>query len=195
MPQSPARFAPDTIAEAGERGEEGVTVKERTRLLAIDPGKVRLGLAVSDPDHRLASPLATYTRRDLEQDVRFVQKMIEEHEIARLVIGLPVHLSGQEGEQARRARALGALLAQRTGLPCMFWDERFTTRAAESALWDAGLTHKRRKERRDQVAAQMLLQDYLEAGCPAAQTIAPLESDPKSPGESREPTAPPPAGG
>lgn len=154
--------------------------RERTRLLAIDPGKVRLGLAISDPDRRLASPLTTYTRRDVEQDMRFLQKMIEEHEIARLIIGLPVHLSGREGVQARAAREFGALVAKRTGLPCVFWDERFTTRAAESALWTAGLTHKRRKERRDQVAAQILLQDYLDAGCPAEEVIAPLESEPRS---------------
>jgi putative Holliday junction resolvase len=154
-------------------------VKVRTRLLAIDPGKVRLGLAVSDAERRLASPLTTYTRRDPAADMRFLSQLIEEHEIGQIVIGLPVHLSGREGEQARAARALGDLLAQHTGLPCVFWDERFTTRAAESALWTAGLTHKRRKERRDRVAAQMLLQDYLEAGCPAEQAIAPLDSDPK----------------
>jgi putative Holliday junction resolvase len=156
-----------------------IVAKVRTRLLAIDPGKVRLGLAVSDAERRLASPLTTYTRRDTEQDLRFLLTTIEEHEISQIILGLPVHLSGREGEQARAARALGALLAQRTGLPCIFWDERFTTRAAESALWTAGLTHKQRKERRDRVAAQMLLQDYLDAGCPAEQVIAPLESEPK----------------
>ena len=155
--------------------------RPRTRLLAIDPGKVRLGLAVSDPDRRLASPLTTYARRDLEQDLRFLVKIIEEHDIAQVVIGLPVHLSGREGEQAKAARAFGALVARRTGLPCVFWDERFTTREAEAALWTAGLTHKQRKARRDQVAAQLLLRDYLEAGCPADQTIAPLETDPKEP--------------
>jgi putative holliday junction resolvase len=154
-------------------------VKERTRLLAIDPGKVRLGLAISDPERRLASPLLTYTRRDAEQDARFLLKVIEEHEVGQIVIGLPVHLSGREGEQAQAARLLGAAVAQRTGLPCIFWDERFTTREAESALWNAGLTHRQRKDRRDQVAAQILLNDYLDAGCPAEQTIAPLESEPR----------------
>jgi putative Holliday junction resolvase len=154
----------------------------RTRLLAIDPGKVRLGFAVSDAERRLASPLTTYTRRDLEQDLRFLTQLIDEHDIGQIVIGLPAHLSGREGAEAQAARAFGAHVARRTALPCIFWDERFTTRQAESALWDAGLSHKRRKARRDRVAAQMLLQDYIDAGCPAEQPIAPLDSDPANPG-------------
>ncbi len=99
----------------------------RTRLLGIDPGKVRLGLAVSDPDRRIASPLATYTRRDLEQDARYLRGVIETEEIGQLVIGLPVHLSGREGEQAQLARAFGAWLGRLTALPCVFWDERFSS--------------------------------------------------------------------
>ena len=77
-----------------------------------------------------------------------------------------MHTDGREGVQAELARAFGAKLAKWTQLSVVYWDERFTTRFAESALWTAGLTHKQRKERRDKVAAQMLLQSYLEAGCP-----------------------------
>src|SRR5262245_13220197 len=139
----------------------------RTRILAIDPGKVRIGLAVSDAERRLASPLAVYTRKDDEQDAAFFRRTVEQEETGLLVVGLPVHTDGREGVQAQEARALGAKLQTWTGLPCIFWDERFTTRLAESELWTAGLTHRRRKERRDKVAAQMLLQSYLEAGCPS----------------------------
>ncbi len=70
------------------------------------------------------------------------------------------------------------MIAEATGLPCVFWDERFTSREAESALWGAGLTHKRRKERRDQVAAQILLQAYLDAGCPGEQPITGFDDPP-----------------
>ena len=129
-------------------------MKPRTRLLAIDPGKVRLGLAISDADRKLASPLTTYTRRNAEQDARFMKKIIEDEEIGQIVVGLPVHLDGKEGEQAKAARVLGAWLQETTGLPCVYFDERFTTFEAESSLWNAGLTHKQRKERRDRVAAQ-----------------------------------------
>ena len=150
-------------------------MKPCTRLLAIDPGKVRLGLAISDAERRIASPLTTYTRRDPKQDSLFFKKIIEEEEVGQIVIGLPVHLNGSEGEQAKAARKFGVWLQATTGLPCAFYDERYTTSDAESALWDAGLTHKKRKERRDRVAAQILLQAYLDAGCPAESKAGPLD--------------------
>ncbi len=142
-------------------------MKPRTRLLGIDPGKVRLGLAVSDAERRLASPLTTRTRRSEKLDAEYFAKIIEEEEIGGIVIGLPVLLDGHEGEQAKAARKFGAWLQGVTGLPCVFYDERFTTVEAESSLWEAGLTHKKRKARRDRVAAQIMLQTFLEAGCPA----------------------------
>jgi putative pre-16S rRNA nuclease len=148
---------------------------KRSRILAIDPGKVRIGLAISDAERRLASPLSIYTRKDDERDADFFRCLVEADEIGLLVVGLPVHLSGREGEQAQAARGLGARLKSWTGLLVIFWDERFTTRQAESALWTAGLTHQRRKERRDKVAAQMLLQSYLEAGCPAYGAVQALD--------------------
>ena len=136
------------------------------RLLGVDYGTVRIGLAVSDPDRIIASPLATYTRRDPEADANYFRELVQFETIVGLVVGLPVHLSGREGEKATEARAFGKWLAEITKLPLVFYDERFTTVQAESALWEAGLTHKRRKDRRDRVAAQMLLQAYLNAGCP-----------------------------
>ena len=148
----------------------------RTRILGVDPGKARVGLAISDAERRLASPLVVYERKDDEQDSKYFRQLAEQEEAGLFVIGLPVHMTGREGEQAQRARALGAKLHAWTGLPCVFWDERFTTRLAESELWNAGLTHQRRKERRDKVAAQMLLQSYLEAGCPAESAIKPLDA-------------------
>ena len=147
----------------------------RTRILAIDPGKVRIGLAVSDAERRLASPLAIYTRKNDELDAKFFRDLVAEEEIGLLLVGLPVHTTGNEGIQAQAARGLGEKLQSWTGLPCVFYDERFTTQFAESALWNAGLTHRRRKERRDKVAAQMLLQNYLEAGCPTTGVAKALD--------------------
>jgi putative holliday junction resolvase len=141
-------------------------VAQPARILAIDPGQARIGLAVCDAERRLASPLETYRRQDDERGAAFFKQLVAEEEIGLLVVGLPLHTDGREGVQAEAARKLGAKLQEWTGLPCVFWDERFTTRFAESELWGAGLTHKQRKERRDKVAAQMLLQSYLEAGCP-----------------------------
>ena len=138
----------------------------RTRLLGVDYGRVRVGLAVSDPDRMLASPLATFHRRSAAHDAEYFRKLIEDEAVGRIVVGLPIHLSGREGQSAAEAREFGRWLAEVTALPVVFWDERFSTVEAESALWEAGLTHKRRRQRRDRVAAQIFLQAYLEAGCP-----------------------------
>jgi putative Holliday junction resolvase len=147
------------------------------RLLGVDYGTVRVGLAVSDADRRIASPLATYQRRGREQDAKFFRKLVEDEGIGQIVVGLPVHLSGREGQKAAEARELGRWLGEITGRPVVFWDERFTTVEAESALWEAGLTHKRRRERRDRVAAQLLLQAFIEAGCPEKMQAGPLEGE------------------
>lgn len=148
------------------------------RLLGVDPGSVRIGLAVSNAERRIASPLATYARRDRARDQTFFQELVRAEAIQAIVIGLPVHLSGREGVKAVEARQFGDWLGRATALPVVHWDERFTTREAESFLWSAGLTHKRRRERRDRVAAQILLQSYLDAGCPAEPTFGPLEGPP-----------------
>ncbi len=145
------------------------------RLLGVDTGAVRIGLSISDPDRKIAFPLATYTRQGRERDAAYFRALVKAEGIVGLVVGLPVHLSGKEGQEATEARAFAAWLTQTTGLPARFWDERFTTVEAESALWAAGLTHKQRKARRDKVAAQMLLQAYLDAGCPADTGTGPLE--------------------
>jgi putative pre-16S rRNA nuclease len=138
------------------------------RVLGVDHGHVRVGLAVSDVDRRIASPLETYPRRDREQDARFFRNLAAQEEITQIVVGLPAHLDGREGEQAQKARAFGTWLGEVTGLPVSFWDESFTTWEAEGFLLTAGLTSKKRKARRDRVAAQIMLQAYLDAGCPEA---------------------------
>lgn len=143
----------------------------RTRLLGVDYGSVRIGLAVSDSERRIASPLATYTRRDRTQDAAYFRALVEREEIGGIVLGLPVHLSGAEGQKAAETRAFGRWLQETTAISVLFADERFSTVEAESALWLAGLTHKKRKSRRDQVAAQIVLQAYLDAGCPPEETL------------------------
>ena len=144
------------------------------RLLGVDYGVKRIGLAVSDPDRIIASPLLTYERIDGDVDATFYCKLILDERIAAIVVGLPVHTDGREGVKAIEARAYGKWLAQTTGLPVRYWDERFSTAQAESALWNAGLTHQKRKDRRDRVAAQMILQAYIEAGCPEDEGAGPM---------------------
>jgi putative Holliday junction resolvase len=139
------------------------------RLLGVDFGTVRIGLAITDPERRLASPLGIYTRENTGADAAFFRELVQSEQVAGLVVGLPIHNDGREGIKAREAREFGTWLAGVTGLAVAYWDERFSTVEAENALWNAGLTHQKRRSRRDSVAAQILLQGYLEAGCPEAK--------------------------
>ncbi len=136
------------------------------RLLGVDYGTVRVGLAISDADRIIASPIATRERAGAVADAAYFRDLVVNERVVGLVVGLPVHLNGREGVKAKEARQFGAWLAEITSLPIVFADERFTTVEAESALWNAGLTHRKRKERRDRVAAQIMLQAYLDAKCP-----------------------------
>jgi putative Holliday junction resolvase len=139
-------------------------------LLGIDYGTVRIGLAVTDPDRIIASPLETYSRRSETADATYFAQVAITHRAVGLVVGLPLHAGGEESDKSREAREFGAWLSQLTSLPVVFWDERFTTALAEDALQSAKLTHKKRKERRDRVAAQMILQSYIDAGSPPEGT-------------------------
>lgn len=155
-------------------------MSKRTKLLGIDYGAVRVGLAVSDPERKFSFPHQIRQRQDRDADAAYFRALVEEEQIGSLVVGLPVHNSGLESNESIAARAYGAWLAEVTGLPVTFYDERFTTVLAESALWDAGLTHRQRKSRRDKVAAQIMLQTYIDAGCPTeAKPTALNEGDKK----------------
>ncbi len=134
------------------------------RVAAIDYGSVRIGIAVSDPRRRLASPYENYTRRDPAQDARRFRRLVEEERIALFVVGLPVHLDGRQSQKSVEAVAFGRWLEEATGTPVDFFDERFTSVEAEQALLGAQLTSKKRKARRDMVAAQLILAAYLESG-------------------------------
>ncbi|HID78893.1 MAG TPA: Holliday junction resolvase RuvX [Planctomycetaceae bacterium] len=133
------------------------------RVAGIDFGTRRIGIAVSDARRRIASPYENYTRVGPAQDARRFQRLVAEEQIALFVVGLPVHLDGRESEQSQGARRFGQWLQEVTGVAVAFFDERFTTSQAEEAMREARLTRKGRKKRRDMVAAQMMLQAYLEA--------------------------------
>lgn len=133
------------------------------RLLGIDFGTKRVGVAVSSPDQTIASPLENYTRRSEVHDATHFRRLAEEYRAVGLVVGLPVHLSGDEGGKAREARAYGTWLSATTGLPVRYWDERYTSLTAESYLFAAEMTKKQRKARLDMLAAQILLQAFLDA--------------------------------
>ena len=134
------------------------------RIVGIDYGTVRIGLAIGDTELGIAGPLAVYERRTMVEDAKFFQRLAENEGISRFVVGLPIHLSGDESEKSREAREFGNWLAETTGLPVEYYDERFTTSQSEDVLLAAELTKKKRKARRDMVAAQMILAGYLDSG-------------------------------
>ena len=133
------------------------------RVAGIDFGTVRIGIAISDPGRTIASPYENYTRRGPEQDARRMRRLVDEEQITLLVVGLPVHLDGGESQKSAEARQFGQWLHEVTGVGVEFFDERFTSAEAEHYLLDAGLTKKRRKQRMDMLAAQILLSAYLES--------------------------------
>jgi putative pre-16S rRNA nuclease len=134
----------------------------RTRVLGIDVGSVRIGLAVSDETHTLASPLATLPNDPRTLWPRLARE-VQERQVARVVIGLPRRLDGSEGEAAELARRFAAEVERRTAVVVEFWDERFTTAAAERSLIESGVRRRRRREVIDAVAASVLLQSWLDA--------------------------------
>jgi putative holliday junction resolvase len=134
------------------------------RLAGIDFGTVRIGISVTDPERRLASPLENYTRCGAAADAAFFKRLAEEERIVRFIVGLPIHLDGRESQKSSEARTFGEWLGQVTGVPVEFFDERFTSTEAERYLAAAKLTKKKRKARLDKLAAQILLTAYLESG-------------------------------
>jgi putative Holliday junction resolvase len=134
----------------------------RGRLLGLDFGTKRLGLALSNPEQTIATPLETHLRRDARQDEKHLQRIVREYGIVGLVVGLPVHMSGEEGEKAREARAFGQWASKAANRPVCFTDERYTTVMADEHLHAAGLSPKKRQALRDKLAAQILLQGYLD---------------------------------
>jgi RNAse H-fold protein YqgF len=133
------------------------------RLAGIDYGSVRIGVAVTDPEQRLASPLENYTRRETAADAAWLKGLAADERLVGFVIGLPVHTDGNESRKSSEVREFGKWVADLTGLPVRYFDERYTSAQAEALLQEAGFTSKRRKERLDKLAAQLMLTAYLES--------------------------------
>jgi putative holliday junction resolvase len=128
------------------------------RSLGIDFGERRIGLAISDPEGRLAVPLTTLERRNDRSAVREIEEIARREGVGRLVLGEPVGLDGQRGEAAERVRRFGDRLAGMTGLPVRLINESLTTVEAQERLRAAGVDPRREPGRIDAIAAQILLQ-------------------------------------
>lgn len=138
-----------------------VDVPRRGTLCGIDHGRKRIGVAVTDTNQTLAMPLATLISRSPQHDAAQFQKLRSEYGIVGWVLGLPLHMSGEESSQSQLVRKFGDWLAGVTGLPVIYWDERLTSSAAEVLLWSMGESPSRDKARVDGLAAQQILETYL----------------------------------
>jgi len=132
------------------------------RVLGIDLGSKRIGLARSDSGGDFAFPAGVLARKSPKHDLAELERWIAEHEIDRVVVGLPLHLDGRAGPEAQAARRFAEELASKTGLPVETLDERWTTREAERVLRETRHRSHQRKQQVDAVAAAIILRTYLD---------------------------------
>jgi len=131
--------------------------------LGIDYGRKRIGVAVSDAGGRIASPLTQIDAADRARAINAIAKTAAEYEAAEIVVGLPVSLNETLGPMAREVAEFAGQLRAAVKIPVNTFDERFTTAEAERSLIDADLSRAKRKRRLDKVAAQIMLQAYLDS--------------------------------
>lgn len=137
-------------------------IAEAGTVIGLDPGSVRVGVAASDPTRTIATPVASLAREPQTFWPR-LERELHERGARGVVVGLPRRLDGSEGDAAADARRLAAEVEERTRLPVVLWDERFTTAQAERQLIAAGVRRRRRRETVDAAAATLLLQSWLDS--------------------------------
>jgi putative Holliday junction resolvase len=133
------------------------------RILALDVGRKRIGLAVSDPLGITAQGLPTLQRTRIREDLEALERLCREYEVRLLLIGHPLHMSGDESRQSIYTREFADRLRERTQVPVEFLDERLTTVQAERVLRESGISIEKRAKAVDQLAAVLLLQSFLDS--------------------------------
>ncbi|HYA16655.1 MAG TPA: Holliday junction resolvase RuvX [Bryobacteraceae bacterium] len=133
------------------------------RILALDLGKKRIGLALSDELGITAQGLETMERSGRREDVEALRKLAVQHGVGMILIGDPLHMSGEQSRQGSYTREFARELEYKTGLPVKLWDERWTSREAERVLRGSGIAPGERKPAIDRLSAVILLQSYLDA--------------------------------
>lgn len=139
-------------------------------LLGLDYGTKRLGVAVCNSDQTVAVPVETWNISTTEKNLKHLRELIEDYRAVGFVIGLPVRLNGVEGDQALIVKRFGKWLAEQTQRPVAYWDERHSSNEAELLLWAQGISPAQGKDKLDRLAAQIILQSFLDA---PDRTLAP----------------------
>ena len=134
-----------------------------TRILALDLGKRRIGLALSDELGVTAQGVETMLRTNIREDLARLNELAREKNVSMILIGNPMHMNGREGRQTEWARDFGRRLQETTGIPVEFWDERLTTVEAQRVLRQSGISIEKRAKAVDRLAAVLLLESYLDS--------------------------------
>jgi len=132
------------------------------RYLGIDYGTVRIGIALSDPSAIIATPLTTVKAKPDKNAIAEITRICDEKKVEQIIIGLPLHMNGDEGESAKGARKLGTEIMEATNLEVHYIDERLSTVSADKALLEGNVRGEKRKAKVDSVAAAIILQTYLD---------------------------------
>lgn len=132
------------------------------RILALDIGEKRIGVAVSDALNVIAQGLETIERRDIEDVLNKIKSLAETHNVAKIIVGMPFNMDGSKGKSARLSEQFAALLKSRVPVSVETIDERLSTSQGERMLLQADLSRKKRKASIDKIAAQLILQTYLD---------------------------------
>ncbi|MCU1225178.1 MAG: Holliday junction resolvase YqgF [Edaphobacter sp.] len=140
--------------------------------MALDVGKVRVGVALTDPLGYTAQPLLTLWRKSRGEDLRSLLRLIRKYEVVEIVVGNPLHMSGDVSSWAAKVQEFAEELRQRSGLPTTLWDERLSSVAAHEILDEAGHQRRNRKHVIDQVAAVVILRGWMEAKVEATARAA-----------------------
>ena len=134
------------------------------RVMAIDYGDVRIGIAISDMLKIISSPYETYKRINIQKDLEHISQIIKDKEVETVVIGLPLNMDGSEGNRAEVTREFGNLLLENNeNIKIVYQDERLSSVEAEDILLEANVRRDKRKQLIDQIAAQIILQSYLDS--------------------------------
>jgi putative holliday junction resolvase len=138
----------------------------QSRVLALDLGKKRIGMALSDELGVTAQGLETLERSNIREDLARISQLAADKNVSLILMGNPLHMSGREGRQAEYARDFGERLRTASGIPVEFWDERLTTVAAQRVLRESGISIEKRAKAVDRLAAVILLESYLDSRNP-----------------------------
>ncbi len=133
------------------------------RIMGLDVGDLRIGVAVSDATGQMAQPLGAVDRGPRDREIEKLKELIREHDVGEIVVGFPLTLEGEVGPQARKVAEYARILKKELEVPVKLWDERLSTMMVEKAMVSAGVKRRKRKRAVDKLAAAVILQGYLDA--------------------------------